>query len=53
MIQAKKKNAPRVICARGLNNDNSKDSRLIAMRYYVTKGQKGTDRNSEYCGAKT
>ena len=44
MIQAKKTNAPRVICARGLNNDNSKDSWLIAVRYYVTKGQKGTDR---------
>ena len=51
MIQAKKTNAPRVICARGLNNDNSKDSWLIAVRYYVTKGQKGTDRKT--CGYAT
>ena len=46
MIEAEKTNAPRVICARGLNNDNSKDSWLIAVRYYVTEGQKGTDRKT-------
>ena len=51
MIQAKKTNAPRVICVRGLNNDISKDSWLIAVRYYVTKGQKGTDRKT--CGYAT
>ena len=51
MIQAKKTNELWVICARGLNNNISKDSWLIAVRYYVTKGQKGTDRKT--CGYAT